>query len=187
MKTLILASQSPRRRELLERCQIPFICEPADIDESLDLTRPLTEEIERLSRQKAEHVLQKHPDAVVIGSDTLVAVDGKPLGKPHSEEEAGMMLAALQGRTHQVITGLAVISTQRQYLSHETAEVVFEAMDHAEIMKYVATGECMDKAGAYGIQGYGGRYVKEIHGDFYAIMGLPLHLLYRELKNLSMY
>lgn len=187
MKTLILASQSPRRKELLERCGIPFLCMPADIDETIDTERPLEEEIEKLSIRKAQHILLQKPDCVVIGSDTIVAVDGKPLGKPHDEKTAEKMLEMIQGRSHQVITGLAVLSSQRRYVSHETAEVVFEKMDEEEIHRYIETGECFDKAGAYGIQGYGGRYVKEIHGDFYAIMGLPLHLVYKELKNLSLY
>lgn len=187
MKTLILASQSPRRRELLSRCGVPFICEPADIDETIRPDKPLEKEIERLSFMKAEHILAKHPDAVVLGSDTIVTVDGKALGKPHDEKTAAAMLARLQGRSHHVITGVALLSRKRKFISHETAEVVFVPMDEEEIRKYIATGECFDKAGAYGIQGYGGRYVKEIHGDYYAIMGLPLHLVYKELKNFTLY
>ena len=182
MKTLILASQSPRRKELLERCGIPFETMPADINESIDTDQQLEKEIERLSYEKAKHIFSLRPDAVVIGSDTIVAVDGKPLGKPHDRQTAEHMLKSIQGRSHHVITGLAILSAKRTYMTHETAEVTFASMDEAEIVRYIDTGECFDKAGAYGIQGYGGRYISQIHGDYYAIMGLPLHLVYAELK-----
>lgn len=187
MKRLILASQSPRRKELLEKCGVPFVTEPADIDETLETEGPLEEQIKMLSRRKAAAVLSLHPDAVVLGSDTIVAVNGMILGKPADEEEAASMLRQLAGRTHQVITGVCLISSRREYLGVSVSDVTFAPMTEEEISDYISTGECMDKAGAYGIQGYGGRYITHIRGDFYAIMGLPLNLVYEEIKNLNEY
>ncbi len=183
-KPVILASKSPRRKELLEKCISGFTCIPADIDETINEDNDLSLEIKRLSRRKAEHVLASHPNAIVIGSDTIVVVDGKILGKPHDDNEAFAMVKLLQGRTHQVITGLCVISSERTYEDASVSEVTFAPMSDEEIAAYVATGECADKAGAYGIQGYGGKYITHISGDFYAIMGLPLNLVYEELKRI---
>ena len=187
MKKLILASQSPRRRELLEKCGIPFICEPADIDETITEGNDLSDEIRRLSRRKAEAVLALHPDAVVIGSDTIVAIDGKVLGKPQDRNEAREMLQMLSGNTHQVITGLCVISSSRCFQDVSVSHVTFAPLSADEIDAYVSSGECDDKAGAYAIQGGAGRFITNIDGDYYAIMGLPLNSVYEELKNISLY
>lgn len=187
MKKLILASQSPRRRELLEKCGIPFICEPADIDETITEGNDLSDEIHRLSRRKAEAVLALHPDAVIIGSDTIVAVDGKVLGKPKDRNEAREMLQMLSGNTHQVITGLCVISSRRCFQDVSVSHVTFAPLSSEEIDAYVSSGECDDKAGAYAIQGGAGRFITNIDGDYYAIMGLPLNSVYEELKNISLY
>lgn len=181
---LILASQSPRRKELLEKCGIPFSCDPADLDESIDPSCTLTEEIRRLALRKAEEVLRRHPRATVIGSDTVVAIDGEVLGKPADDAQAAEMIRKLQGRTHQVITGLAIISENRRYTDVSVSDVTFSQMNEDEIRLYVASGECSDKAGAYAIQGLGGRYITEIRGDYYSIMGLPLHLVYAELQRI---
>ncbi|MBQ3459347.1 MAG: septum formation protein Maf [Solobacterium sp.] len=187
MKKLILASQSPRRRELLEKCGIPFTCEPADIDETIDDSRDLSEEIRRLSLVKAAVILKKHPDAVVVGSDTIVAVDGKVLGKPKDRDEARKMLKMLSGHTHQVITGLSVLSSRRQFQDVSISHVTFATLSDDEIGAYVSSGECDDKAGAYAIQGGAGKFITNIDGDYYAIMGLPLNSVYEELKNISDY
>lgn len=187
MKKLILASQSPRRRELLEKCGIPFTCEPADIDETIDDNRDLSEEIRRLSLVKAAVILKKHPDAVVVGSDTIVAVDGKVLGKPKDRDEARKMLKMLSGHTHQVITGLSVLSSRRQFQDVSISHVTFAPLSDDEIGAYVSSGECDDKAGAYAIQGGAGKFITNIDGDYYAIMGLPLNSVYEELKNISDY
>lgn len=187
MKKLILASQSPRRRELLEKCGIPFTCEPADIDETIDDSRDLSEEIRRLSLAKAAVILKKHPDAVVVGSDTIVAVDGKVLGKPKDRDEARKMLKMLSGHTHQVITGLSVLSSRRQFQDVSISHVTFAPLSDDEIGAYVSSGECDDKAGAYAIQGGAGKFITNIDGDYYAIMGLPLNSVYEELKNISDY
>lgn len=185
IKELILASQSPRRKELLEKCGIPFSCDPADLDESIDTSASLTEEIRRLALRKAEEVFRRHPQATVIGSDTVVAVDGEVLGKPADDIQAAEMIRKLQGRTHQVITGLAIISKNHRYTDISVSDVTFSKMSEEEIRLYVASGECRDKAGAYAIQGLGGRYVTEIRGDYYSIMGLPLHLVYAELQRME--
>lgn len=182
MKELVLASRSPRRKEILSLCGAPFICDPADVDETIDCSKPLADEIERLSVKKGETVLKRHPDAVVIGSDTIVVIDNKPLGKPHTNEAAFAMLKSLQGRMHHVLTGLCIVSQEECYRTSVSAAVHFLPMNDDEIHAYIATGECSDKAGAYAIQGYGGRYIEGIEGDYYAVMGLPLHLVYAELK-----
>lgn len=187
MKELVLASQSPRRKEILSMCGTAFTCDPADADESIDLSLPLEDEIKRLALLKARTVLQKHPDAIVIGSDTTVAIDGLSLGKPKDEEDAVNMLRRLSGNTHQVITGLAVISRVREYTDVSVANVTFADLSEEEIRAYAASGECMDKAGSYAIQGYGGRFITRIEGDYYAIVGLPLHMVYEELKNAALY
>lgn len=187
MKDLILASKSPRRKELLERVSRNFACIPADIDETIDTENDLKEEIMNLARRKAEAVLKDHEDAIVIGSDTIVVLNGKVMGKPHREEEAVSMLESLSGNTHQVITGLAILSSQREYRNVSVSDVTFASLSKEEILAYVSSGEPMDKAGAYGIQGMGGRFITRIDGDHYAIMGLPLNLVYEELKNADRY
>ena len=187
MKQLILASRSPRRRELLEKCGIPFVCIPADLDETIDESNDLSEEIMKLSRRKAEAVLAGHRDAVVIGSDTIVVCDETVLQKPLDRADAVRMLTMLSGRTHQVITGICIVSDKRLYTDVSVSDVTFGIMSNEDIAAYAATGECDDKAGAYAVQGYGGRYIEQIRGDYYAIMGLPLFQVYRELKNYDLY
>lgn len=187
MKQLILASQSPRRKEILEKCNILFQCIPADIDETLPKDISLYKAVKELSFSKASAVLKQYPDAVVIGSDTIVAFNGIPLGKPKTRDKAFEMLKRIQGNTHEVITGLAFVSNQKTFKDVSVSKVTFASMTDEEINAYIDTGECYDKAGAYGIQGYGGRYITHIEGDFYSIMGLPLHLVYKELKNISLY
>ena len=185
MKTMILASQSPRRKELLEKCGFPFITEPADIDETLDTTLSLQDAIQDLARRKAEHIFQNHKDAIVIGSDTIVTIDGEVLGKPKNDSDAFAMLKKLQGRSHDVITGIAILTSEETWTDVSVSHVTFDKMDDAEIRKYIATGECHDKAGAYAIQGYGGRYITHIDGDYYTIMGLPLNKAYAQLTKIA--
>lgn len=187
MKKIILASQSPRRKELLEKCGYPFEIDVADIDESITNTKDLNEEIRQLSIRKAKAVLSRHEDCIVIGSDTIVVIDHEVLGKPHTKEEAKEMLEKLSGKTHQVITGIAIISNQRTYSNTNTSYVTFEVLSKEEIDKYVDTNEPMDKAGAYAIQGIASRYIKSINGDYYSIMGFPVSMVYEELKNIDLY
>ena len=187
MKKIVLASQSPRRKEILEKCGISFTTDPSDIDETRNEELSIPLQIEDLSDRKASAVLKRYPDCIVIGSDTAVVIHEKILGKPKSEEEAFQMLKELQGNTHQVVTGLCILSNRRKYQNVSVSDVTFADMSDDEIWKYIATDECMDKAGAYGIQGYGGRYITGIKGDFYSIMGLPLNLVYEEMKNFKLY
>jgi len=187
MKKIILASKSPRRKELLEKCGIEFECMPMNIDESLNEGDTLEEKIRILSQRKASACLDAYPDAVVIGSDTIVTVDEKILGKPKNREEAKEMLRELSGRTHRVITGLCIISSARTYTDVSVSEVTFAPLSEEEIDAYTESGECDDKAGSYAIQGLGGKFITHISGDYYAIMGLPLNLVYEELKNIDLY
>ncbi|HIX59338.1 MAG TPA: septum formation protein Maf, partial [Candidatus Blautia gallistercoris] len=185
MKKIVLASASPRRRELLEKIGVTFTVVPTEGDEKTTKTRP-EEVVEELAFQKAsENRAIQEKDVMVIGSDTVVAVDGRILGKPGSREEAVHMLQMIQGRIHQVYTGVAVLINEReerrQLVFHEKAQVEVYPMTEEEIQNYVATGEPMDKAGAYGIQGSFAVYVKKIDGDYNTIVGFPVSRFYQEL------
>ena len=181
---IILASGSPRRRELLERMGIEeFDIITSDVDETLDDDLPPAEQVERLSRRKADAVATEvTPDDLVIAADTVVALDGTVLGKPVDEEDAFRMLSALSGVRHHVYTGVTVRMGDRVLTRHEVTSVDFRALELDEVEQYIATGECMDKAGAYGIQGYGCLLVEGIVGDYYNVMGLPVALLAQMLK-----
>ena len=177
MKPIVLASQSPRRKELLEKCGLPFTIDVADIDESINLNNDLKKEIEELAFKKANTVLKRHPEAIVIGSDTIVTINQEVLGKPKDDEDAKRMLKKLSGTSHKVITGLCILSNLKKYSTASVSEVTFVDMSDEEILKYIETGETKDKAGAYAIQGYGSRYISSIKGDYYTIMGLPVFLV----------
>lgn len=184
-KEIVLASSSPRRRELLAKTGFAFTVDPADIDESIDETGDLQQEIARLAWRKASAVAAQHPQAIVIGCDTIVVYDGKKFGKPKDEAEAGNMLRQLQGRSQQIITGLCVLGGPEPIQETTVAEVRLAPMSEQEIAEYVATGEPMGKAGAYAVQGIGGRYVEAVQGDWYSIIGLPLHRVYAILRDLE--
>ena len=172
---IVLASQSPRRRELLSLIGIPHEVRPADVDETLRDGEDPAAYCERLAREKALAVARAlDGDAVVIGSDTTVVVDGVVLGKPEDDADARRMLRTLSGRSHVVLTGVAVARGSRLESGVETVGVTFRALDDAEIDAYVRTREPMDKAGAYGIQGFGATIVSRIEGDYFAVMGLAL-------------
>ena len=179
---IILASQSPRRRELLERMGISdFEIIPAKADEMFQPTCTPAGVVETLSRRKCIEVAAAHPDALVIAADTVVSIDGHILGKPHSEPDAARMLNALSGREHKVYTGITVSCGGKPVTGHEVTAVRFRPLREADITRYIATGEPMDKAGAYGIQGYGCVFVEGISGDYYNVMGLPVCRLARLL------
>ena len=171
---IILASQSPRRRELLSLVGIPHEVRPADLDECVLPGEAPAPHAERLARAKAEAVAANEPDAVVIGADTIVVLDGDILGKPRDVSDAASMLRRLAGRTHTVLTAVAVVRNGRTVSGVESVEVTFRPMTAEQIDAYIATGEPMDKAGAYGIQGYGAVIVERVHGDYFAVMGLAL-------------
>jgi septum formation protein len=182
---VILASQSPRRRELLALVGIAHDVLPADIDESYLAGERPRDHAERLARGKADVVAAREPDAVVIGSDTIVVVDGDVLGKPADENDAVRMLARLAGRSHTVVTAVAVAWRGETRSAVEEVGVTFHPLSRAEIDAYIATREPMDKAGAYGIQGYGATIVARVDGDYFAVMGLPLQRLIRVLGALG--
>ncbi len=171
---VILASQSPRRRELLSLIGLPHEVRPADIDESVFAGEEPRVHAERLARGKATTVAIDRPDAVVIGSDSIVVLDGRILGKPVDEDDARRTLQLLSGRTHVVFTAVAVARGSEVVSGVEAVDVTFRALTSEKIASYVRTGEPMDKAGAYGIQGFGATLVECIHGDYFAVMGLAL-------------
>jgi len=181
---IILASASPRRRELLERMGIDeFEIVVSDADESLEEGLPPSAQVEALSQRKAAAVAaEAEPGSLVIAADTVVALEGTILGKPADEEDAFRMLSALSGVRHQVYTGVTVMRDDVVLTRHEVTSVEFRSLEPEEVELYIATGECMDKAGAYGIQGYGALLVEGINGDYYNVMGLPVALLSQMLK-----
>jgi septum formation protein len=171
---IILASQSPRRAELIGRLGLDFETIPADIDESYLSHETPPDHAERLAREKAEVIARSHPHALVVGSDTIVVVDGDVLGKPRDRDHAIEMLMRLSGREHEVCTGVAVARGDRVESGLERVRVRFRALDRHLCEAYVDTREPMDKAGAYGIQGFGSAIVEGIEGDYFAVMGLPV-------------
>lgn len=181
---LILASQSPRRRELLGLFRIPFLVRVADIDETMDPHASPADEVARVSRLKAL-AIDHEPEDVVIAADTIVVCDGRVLGKPRSEEEAKQMLRFLSGRDHQVMTGMTVLRGQEAVVCTEVTDLHFRSLSNREIDAYVATGEPMDKAGAYGIQGGAALFCSRMEGDYYNVMGLPVCRLSRILARIA--
>lgn len=180
---LILASASPRRKELLSLFGLPFVVRAADIDETMDFSKPPFDEVARVSRAKALAVAREEDDAVVA-ADTIVVCDGRVLGKPHSREEAIAMLSLLSGRDHQVMTGCTVLRGSQIETFTEVTDLHFRPLSQREIETYVASGEPMDKAGAYGIQGGAALFCERIAGDYYNVMGLPVCRLSQTLKRL---
>ena len=179
---IILASQSPRRRELLKRIGIEnFKVIPAQGEELATRTLTPDQLVEELSQRKCAEVAAAHPKDLVIAADTVVSIHNRVLGKPRSEEDAARMLAALSGKLHLVYTGVTVAKEGRTLTQHEVTSVRFRTLTQADIIRYIATGEPMDKAGAYGIQGYGSVLVEGISGDYYNVMGLPVCRLARML------
>ena len=188
-KRIILASASPRRRELLAQMGLSFEVMPSTKEEKM-IEAEASKVVESLSAQKAEDIAQQiNGDATIIGSDTIVVCGGEIMGKPHSKEEAFSMISRLQGRKHQVYTGVTVTDRIAGREVEKTfaaqADVSVYPMTDAEIEAYIAKGESMDKAGAYGIQGSFGMFVKEIKGEYTTILGLPIAALYQTLKELQ--
>ncbi len=179
---IILASASPNRKELLERIGLPFSVVVSHVVENVSSSLPTGEYVMELARQKAESVAADYPDACVIGADTVVDLDGTILGKPHTPENAKAYLSAMQGREHLVYTGVAVTVHGKTIVDVEKTSVTFAPMSGEEIEWYVATGDPLEKAGAYGIQGSAGLFVSAIRGDYFNVVGLPIHLLYRMLQ-----
>ena len=181
---LILASQSPRRKDLLGLFHIPFTVRVADIDETMDETKRPFDEVARVSRLKAEAV-EREKDDVVIAADTIVVCEGKVLGKPRTEADAKEMLALLSGRDHQVMTGMTVLRGETALTCTEVTDIHFRGLSRREIDAYVASGEPMDKAGSYGIQGGAALFVDKLVGDYYNVMGLPVCRLWQLLAQIA--
>jgi septum formation protein len=177
----VLASQSPRRRDLLDLIKIPHTVRPADIDETPRPGESPLDCVERLARTKGRTIAALEPDAVIISADTVVVIDDHILNKPVDRRDAHDMLCRLSGREHVVHTAVCVIRDGTEVAAVETVGVHFRPLAPEEIEAYIATGEPMDKAGAYGIQGYGATIVDHVSGDFFAVMGLPLVRLTRLL------
>jgi septum formation protein len=210
MPTLILASASPRRAELLRNAGIPFEVEAAKIDESRRKNEPPTECARRLAAEKARAVFKKRPEDFVLGADTIVVVDEQVLEKPRDADDAAHMLKLLSGRRHLVTTGVCLLGpaqvssfgfqvsnarsetrnskleTSFEDIRHETTEVFFSPLSEADVRWYVETGEPMDKAGAYGIQGAASRWVEKIVGCYFNVVGLPVPLVWKMLKEGSL-
>ena len=187
MKKLILASNSPRRRELLEQIGVEFEVIPSNAEEKVTKQEP-SEVVEELSRQKAEDVAAAVEDGIVLGADTVVCQDGQIMGKPKDEADAKQMLQKLQGEEHSVYTGVTILVKENgavqhvQTFSQETKVYVYEMTDE-EIDRYIATGEPMDKAGAYGLQGSGCTFAKRIDGEYFNVIGLPICTIHNCIKN----
>ena len=181
---LILASASPRRKELLGLFHIPFTIRAADIDETMDSAKAPFDEVARVSRLKALAV-ERQEDDIIIAADTIVVCEGKVLGKPRSEAEAVDMLSLLSGRDHQVMTGCTVVKGNRTETFTEVTDLHFRPLSRKEIENYVATGEPMDKAGSYGIQGGAALFCERMVGDYYNVMGLPVCRLGQVLKQIA--
>ncbi len=186
MTKIILASASPRRKELLKKTGIPFVVEVSDYQEDMNLKLNPLELAKELSRGKAEAVAKKHKneEALIIGADTFVVMKNKILGKPHTPEKAKEMIREMSGRAHSVITGFTVIDVKsgKEISKAVESKVVFRKLTNEEIENYVETGEPLDKAGAYAIQEFGAVLIERIEGDYTNIVGLPLAPLIEELK-----
>ena len=182
---LILASQSPRRRELLGLMGHPFVVRVADIDETMDKTLSPNDEVGRVSRLKALAVARKNED-IVVAADTIVVCGGTVLGKPRDEADAFRMLKMLSNRDHQVMTGMTVVRGERIVTVTEVTDIHFRELSDSEIRAYIATGEPMDKAGAYGIQGGAALFATHLDGDYYNVMGLPVCRLALILRQLGL-
>lgn len=171
---VILASSSPRRHELLKQIVDDFLCISPNVEETYDQSWKAEEIAEHLAKIKCKSVAENNSDSLVIGCDTVVHIDGEILGKPKDKSDAKRMLGMLSGNIHQVITGVCVAYRGQLYCIHDKTEVEFFSLSDKIIDEYIATGEPYDKAGAYGIQGYGKKLIKKYIGDYYNVMGLPL-------------
>jgi septum formation protein len=185
MKQLILASSSPRRKQLLELANLPFQILVSRIEEHVHEGETPEQTVQSLAYRKAKAIASQHPDAYVIGADTIVVYQNNILGKPKTKEEAAQMLRMLSGQEHEVLTGVAILSPNGQALFVEKTKVFFWDLTEEEIAAYIESGEPMDKAGAYGIQGRAALFVKRIEGDYFTVVGLPLSRTVRELKQLG--
>lgn len=185
MSYLILASASPRRKELLEKLRIPFSTHSADIDETIEAGQSPAQIVTTLALKKAKAVAEQYRNSVVIGSDTTVVSNGQILGKPVDRQDAKRVLQELSGQTHSVYTGVAVVYGTQLETFYEKTDVTFWPLADEEIERYLDTGEPFDKAGSYGIQDLGALFVQSINGDYFSVVGLPIARLSRVLKKMG--
>jgi len=181
LPAIVLASGSPRRAEILRTVRWPFHTCAVNVDESCVIGEDAVSYVERLAREKAEAATPRRFSELVLGADTVVVVENEIFGKPLDNNDARRMLRDLSGRWHEVLTGVALVDgrTSRSIVAHETTQVKFAVMSEDEINWYISTGEPMDKAGAYAIQGRGARFIEQIKGDYFNVVGLPVRLLYQ--------
>lgn len=187
MRKIILASGSPRRKQILEQVGLNFTVEVSDYEEkSIPGVSP-SEFVETLSLEKANVVAKNHNDAIIIGADTIVVLDNQILGKPKTKQDAREILKKLSGNTHSVFTGFTIIDTvnKRTITNHVETKIRFKNLSEEEILAYIETGEPMDKAGAYGVQDKGALFVEHIEGDYSSVMGLPIVKIFEILKELG--
>ena len=182
MQHLVLASSSPRRKELLENLHLVFDIFSSEVDESFAPGLLPEEIVTDLARRKAKEVAKQYPNSFVIGADTIVVANGRILEKPQTEAESFEMLTLLSGKTHDVYTGVAIIQATNERTFFEKTEVTFWELTRTEMNAYIKSGEPFDKAGGYGIQGFGSMLVKQISGDYFAVVGLPVSRTVRELQ-----
>jgi septum formation protein len=184
MRKIVLASSSPRRREILEMSGIPFTVEPSDYEEDMSLSLPPQELAVLLASGKAQSVALRHPNALIIGADTFVVLGAEVIGKPYTADRAKEMLRSLSDTWHQIITGYCIIDTRTgtNISGAEISRVKFKPLSDAEINSYIATGEPLDRAGAYAIQGGAAKFVERIEGNYLSILGLPLIKILKELE-----
>lgn len=187
MSDFILASASPRRKEILLNAGFSFDIIVSDADENITEDLSPEKTVEELARRKALSVWENHKDSVVFGCDTVVAVDGKILGKPVDDDDAYNMLTMLSGKTHTVSTGVCICSQEKTEIFSYTTQVEFYELSEETVRSYIASGEGKDKAGAYGIQGYGCVLVRQIKGDYFSVMGLPVSESARVLADFGIY
>lgn len=179
---IVLASNSPRRKELLKLVAKDFKVIPAKCEEKPDLSLPMGKMAEKIAKGKALAVFKEHRDTLVIGADTIVFLDGCPLGKPKDKDDAFKTLKSLSKRSHTVATGVAIIKENYCDTFSCLTKVTFTDMTDEEILRYIETGEPMDKAGSYGINGHGALFIEGIEGDFYSVVGLPVSSLKKHLE-----
>ena len=179
---IILASNSPRRKELLEKHGVNFTVKPSNVDEVIDKNLSVYENVMNLAKIKALDVFNRNPNEVVLAADTIVVFENEILGKPIDEMDAFRMLKLLSGKTHEVITGVALCSKDSQIIDYEVSKVTFNKITEEEILEYIKTKEPMDKAGSYAIQGIGSKFVKSYEGEFDNIVGLPMKLVLKMLS-----
>ncbi|MDA1477449.1 Maf family protein [Bacillus changyiensis] len=186
-KPFILASQSPRRKELLDLLQFPYSIVVSETEEKINRNFSPEENVKWLAEQKVQEIAERYPEAVVLGADTIVCFDDVYLGKPKDTEDAERMLRMLSGKTHSVFTGVCIKSTDKSVTFYNETEVTFWPLEEEDISAYIKTGEPFDKAGSYGIQGKGALFVKQIKGDYYSVVGLPISKTMRMLKKFELH